>query len=231
MNNLVSVIMSAYNAEESLGSSIESILNQSYKNLELLIMDDGSSDSTNQICKRYEKEYASIRVYENLKNIGLTKSLNTLISHANGTLIARQDADDFSTTKRIEKQIHYLQGNNLDACTTRALIIKNNKKIPRFSHYLPARFVIKKKNPFIHGTLLIKKSVIEKLGFYDERFLYAQDYKLFSDLFKAGFNIKTINECLYHLNTENNISSNYSQAQTYYAKCVQSNTSPDPQNI
>ena len=49
--------MSAYNAEESLDSSIESILNQSYKNIELLIMDDGSSDSTNRICKRYEKEY------------------------------------------------------------------------------------------------------------------------------------------------------------------------------
>jgi len=231
MNNLVSIIMSAYNAEESLDSSIESILNQSYKNIELLIMDDGSSDSTNQICKRYEKEHPSIRIYKNLKNIGLTKSLNILISHAQGDLIARQDADDVSTTQRIEKQIDFLQGNNLDACTTRALIINKNKKIPGFSHYLPTRFVIKKKNPFIHGTLLIKKSVIEKVGFYDERFLYAQDYKLFSDLLKAGFKIKTKNECLYHLNIENNISSNYYEAQTYYAKCVKSNTSPDSQTI
>ena len=73
MNNLVSVIMSAYNSEESLGNSIESILNQSYKNIELLIMDDGSSDSTNQICKSYEKENPSIRIYKILKNIGLTK--------------------------------------------------------------------------------------------------------------------------------------------------------------
>ena len=221
--------MSAYNAEESLDSSIESILNQSYKNIELLIMDDGSSDSTNQICKRYEKEHPSIRIYKNLKNIGLTKSLNILISHAQGNLIARQDADDVSTTQRIEKQIDFLQGNNLDACTTRALIINKNKKIPGFTHYLPTRFVIKKKNPFIHGTLLIKKSVIEKLGFYDERFLYAQDYKLFSDLLKSGF--KTKNECLYYLNIENNISSNYFEAQTYYAKCVQSDISPDSQTI
>jgi len=231
MNNLVSIIMSAYNAEESLDSSIESILNQSYKNIELLIMDDGSSDSTNRICKRYEKEHPSIRIYKNLKNIGLTKSLNILINHAQGDLIARQDADDVSTTQRIEKQIDFLQGNNLDACTTRALIINKNKKIPGFSHYLPTRFVIKKKNPFIHGTLLIKKSVIEKVGFYDERFLYAQDYKLFSDLLKSGFKIKTKNECLYHLNIENNISSNYFEAQTYYAKCVQSNISPDSQII
>lgn len=231
MNNLVSIIMSAYNAEESLDSSIESILNQSYKNIELLIMDDGSIDSTNQICKRYKKENPSIRIYKNLKNIGLTKSLNILINHAQGDLIARQDADDVSTTQRIEKQIDFLQGNNLDACTTRALIINKNKKIPGFSHYLPTRFVIKKKNPFIHGTLLIKKSVIEKLGFYDERFLYAQDYKLFSDLLKSGFKIKTKNECLYHLNIENNISSYYFEAQTYYAKCVQSNISPDSQTI
>ena len=61
MNNLVSIIMSAYNAEESLDSSIESILNQPYKNIELLTMDDGSSDSTNQICKSYEKENPSIK--------------------------------------------------------------------------------------------------------------------------------------------------------------------------
>ena len=69
------------------------------------------------------------------------------------------------------------------------------------------------------------------MGFYDERFLYAQDYKLFSDLLKSGFKIKTKNECLYHLNIENNISSNYFEAQTYYAKCVQSNISPDSQTI
>ena len=56
MDNLVSVIMSAYNAEKSLGRSIESILNQSYRKIEILIMDDGSNDSTNQICQSYEKK-------------------------------------------------------------------------------------------------------------------------------------------------------------------------------
>ena len=107
------------------------------------------------------------------------------------------------------------------------MIIKKNKKIPGFSHYLPTRLVIRKKNPFIHGTLLIKKSVIDKVGLYDERFYFAQDYKLFSDLIKVGFKIKTINECLYYLNIENNISSNYSDAQSYYAECVRADTLPD----
>ena len=65
MDSLVSVIMSAYNAEESLGSSIESILNQTYENLEILIMDDGSSDSTHQICQHYEKEHSKIKTYKN----------------------------------------------------------------------------------------------------------------------------------------------------------------------
>lgn len=229
MDNLVSVIMSAYNAEKSLGRSIESILNQSYRKIEILIMDDGSNDSTYQICQSYEKKNQNIKIFKNPKNIGLTKSLNILIKHSKGSLIARQDADDYSSTKRIEKQVEYLESNNLDACTTRAKIINKNKKIPGFSYYLPTRIVIKKKNPYVHGTLLIKKSVIEEVGFYDEKFYYAQDYKLFSDLLKLSFKIKTKNECLYHLNMEDNISSNYSIDQNYFAQCVRSNISPESQ--
>ena len=168
----------------------------------------------------------NIKIYKNPKNIGLTKSLNILIKHSKGSLIARQDADDYSSTKRIEKQVEYLESNNLDV-TTRAKIINKNKN-SGFSYYIPTRIVIKK-NPYVHGTLLIKKSVIEEVGFYDEKFYYAQDYKLFSDLLKLRFKIKTKNECLYHLNMEDNISSNYSIDQNYFAQCVRSNISPESQ--
>ena len=68
---------------------------------------------------------------------------------------------------------------NLDACTTRARTIGSNKLRPRFTIYFPNKLIIKFKNPFIHGTLLIKKEIINSVGNYDENFYYAQDYKLF----------------------------------------------------
>ena len=77
-NKLVSVIMSVYNDANRVKKSIESILNQSYSNIELLIMDDGSTDNTFEICKNYQNEN-NVKIFKNNHNIGLTKSLNILI--------------------------------------------------------------------------------------------------------------------------------------------------------
>ena len=122
-----------------------------------------------------------------------------------------------------------MSDNNLDACFTRALI-KNknkNKKIPGFSLHLPNKVSILYKNPFIHGTLFIKKSVINKLGNYNEKFIYAQDYKLFKDLIVQKYKIGVIKKPLYELNMQNNISTNYKKEQDYYAQCVRKNKLPE----
>ena len=86
-------------------------------------------------------------------------------------------------------------------------MINNKRKIKKFSHLLPNSFVIKYKNPFIHGTLMIKKSLLLEIGLYDERFIYAQDYQLFKKIMNKNINIGLIREPLYKLNMENNISS------------------------
>src|SRR5210317_249437 len=91
---LVSTVMSSYNSEKTISASIESILNQSYKNIELLIIDDCSTDNSYEILKEYELNYDSINVFRNNKNIGLTKSLNIILKKTKGKFIARQDADD-----------------------------------------------------------------------------------------------------------------------------------------
>ena len=79
---------------------------------------------------------------------------------------------------------------------------------------------MKYKNPFIHGSLIIKKQVLNDLGLYDENFYYAQDYKLYLDLLSKGYSIKAINKPLYNLNTINNISSNNKDEQKYYFYCA-----------
>lgn len=225
-NVLVSVILSTYNSEETIEKSLVSLLNQTYKNLEILISDDGSTDKTKEICKKFQLNDERILLFSNKKNIGLTKSLNSLAQKARGSLIARQDADDISLPERIEKQVQFMNRKKLDAVTTRSLVMQNNKKRPGISFYIPDKLLINKKNPFIHGTLIIKKNVFKEIGYYDERFYFAQDYKLFHDLLNKGYKVKTLNEALYILNTENNISSENLDRQNYYADCVRLRKTP-----
>tara|TARA_B100000941_G_C28505570_1_gene557091 strand:+ start:2178 stop:2873 length:696 start_codon:yes stop_codon:yes gene_type:complete len=223
----ISVLMSVFNAEKSIEKSINSILNQSYENFELLIMDDKSTDNTGQILNSYSSFDERIKIYENMENIGLTKSLNILINKAQGEYLARQDSDDESDIRRFEKQINFIESRNLLCCTTRSISIQNKKrKIPGFSFYIPQKISIKYKNPFIHGTLMINASLLKDLGGYDEKFKYSQDYKLFLDLIKKGITISTINEPLYFLNTIDNISVNNKNEQEYYFRCAKKGIIP-----
>ena len=223
---LVSVLMSVRNSEQTVEKSIKSILNQSYDYFEFLIVDDCSTDSTLGKLKILEKQDNRISIFTNSENIGLTKSLNKLIKNTKGELIARQDADDYSNPERIYAQVEYLLKNSLDAVTSRALIIGSAKKIPGLSYYIPAKLLMKFKNPFIHGSLIIKKQVLNDLGLYDENFYFAQDYKLYLDLLNNGYSIKAINKPLYNLNTINNISSNNKDEQKYYFNCARKKIVP-----
>ncbi len=226
MDNKVSVIMSIYNNEKTIEKAILSILSQSYENIELNVVDDFSNDHSYAICKEIALEHKNINVYQNEMNLGLTKSLNILISKSTGQFIARQDGDDYSHVDRIHQQINLIESRNFDVVSTRAYIMDSKKVIPNYSYYLPLKQIIKYKNPFIHGTLLIKKDVLDKIGGYDHRFRYSQDYKLMTDLLNYGYKVSMIKEPLYYLNMNNNISNKYKKEQKYYADCVRNNLDP-----
>lgn len=213
--------MSVFNDEKNIESSVNSILQQTYENFELLVRDDGSIDQTRKILDSIRDE--RLKIYTSSKNIGLTKSLNLLIKKSKGTLIARQDSDDISLDDRFEIQVKKLINDNYDAVLSRAFVKDSNSVRPNFSHYLPKKYLIKFKNPFIHGTLLIRKRVLIDLGMYDENFIFAQDYKLMKSLIENSIRFKVIKKPLYILNTKNNISSNMSRQQEYYANLVRKN--------
>lgn len=227
MNNktpLVSVLVSTYNNSETIETSINSVLSQTYDNIEILIIDDGSEDDTYLKLKNFKNN--KLKLFKNKENIGLTKSLNLLVNKANGHYIARHDADDISLPDRFSSQINSMKSKNYEVSTTRAMNLDSNIKLPGKSFYLPKKLVMKIKNPFIHGTLMIKKSTLVKIGCYDERFYYAQDYKLFSDLLKNKIEILNLNKVLYLLNMNNNISTNFKKEQNYFANCVRKNINP-----
>tara|TARA_B100002019_G_scaffold285698_1_gene295068 strand:- start:948 stop:1637 length:690 start_codon:yes stop_codon:yes gene_type:complete len=223
---MISVLMSVLNGEETLERSLKSILVQTYDDFEFLIMDDGSNDGTIDILDHYKNADSRIKVFKNNENLGLTKSLNILATKASGEFFARQDCDDYSDKNRFKEQIKYLINENFDVCTTRAKEIDTRRIIPGYSFYIPNSIILKLKNPFIHGTLLIKKSVFNECGNYDENFYFAQDYKLFLEIIKKGFKVKSLREPLYYLNMKDNISSKFQSEQEYYFACAKKGITP-----
>ena len=215
MSNKISVIMSVYNDQDNISNSIKSILGQTYKDFEFLIVDDCSTDNTYEEIKKFTTD-PRIKLYKNSKNIGLTKSLNFLIEKSSGKYIFRQDSDDVSLSQRFEEQLNVLEREIYQACTSRAINMQNNKTIPGLSSWVPKKISIKYKNPYIHGTLAIQKSLLNYIGNYDEDYLYAQDFKLFLDLIKKNKKIFEIKKPLYKLNTKNNISTMNKNKQRYY---------------
>lgn len=207
---MISVIMSIYNNSTTLQDSIDSILDQSFTDFEFLIIDDGSTDNTEKILDQYRSN-KKVRLFKNQKNIGLTKSLNILIDKAKGEYIARHDADDISLKTRLEQQLNFMKKHNLQISTSRAVKSNNKKLIPGISYYIPNKLVMKYKNPFIHGTLLIDTEILKRFR-YDEEYYFSQDYELFTRLIK-DYKIMTINKGLYILNVENNISNKYKYEQ------------------
>ena len=224
MNNKnLSVIMSVHNNETSIEKSINSVLDQTYKDFELLVLDDFSTDSTPEILNTFKHD-SRVKIYSNDKNIGLTKSLNFLIEQSSCKYIFRQDSDDFSLPTRFTKQLNILENTSFRACSTRAINIQTLKKIPGISSWFPKKITMKYKNPYIHGTLSIERKLLNAIGNYDESYLYAQDFKLYLDIIKKNERIYEIKEPLYKLNTSNNISTNQKELQkSYFDRALKEN--------
>ena len=192
--------MPVYNGEPYLHESIESILNQTFKNFEFIIINDGSNDNSWDIIKEYsEKDPRIVPISQ--ENIGLTKSLNKGIRMAKGKYIARQDADDISLSNRFQTQIIWSADKGFDLCCSRTWLMKEGRVSPRIGYYLPKPLVLCINNPFVHGTYLLKKETMLDIGGYDESFLYGQDYRLATLLYAKGKRIKFLRECLYKTRT------------------------------
>jgi glycosyltransferase involved in cell wall biosynthesis len=186
-NPKVTVLMPVYNGEKYLDEAIDSILGQTFKDFEFLIVNDGSTDKTGEILKSYND--LRIKIINNEKNIGLTKSLNKGLKSARGEYIARQDADDISMPERLEKEVEFLEMHQDYAVVgTFAKIINENSKILYFLERpvedSKIREVFKKDNCIIHGSSMIRKACLSEIGFYNELMLRSQDYELWLRLSK-----------------------------------------------
>jgi len=219
---LVTVLMSVYNAKSYLADSIESILNQTYRDFEFIIIDDGSTDGSKAIIQKYMMSDSRIIYVRNRTNIGLAKSLNKGIKLARGKYIARQDADDFSATNRLEVQLNYALGNGyIDLLGSNCFIIDiAGNPVCEINTYSKIKdyktTLLNKKAIFPHGSAFIKKSKLIEVGLYDERFFYSQDGELWLRFIKAGARIHIINRPLYFYRTLPVINNKKKSAQQQY---------------
>lgn len=226
--SLVSVIMSVYNEEEIwLRESIESILNQSYTNLEfIIILDNPDNNILHDIIKDYCKNDDRIIYFKNEKNIGLVKSLNTALSHAQGEFIARMDADDISLTDRIAKQMSYLNCHpNVDFIGARCINIDEegielyrDEVVPEDMKLIKSCLV---NVDFInHPTWLFRSECSDKNQGYRE-ITCAEDYDFLLRLITNGFVLANTNEFLvkYRIR-KSGISKSNSLQQLLYSKQV-----------
>tara|TARA_Y100001970_G_scaffold149443_1_gene183367 strand:+ start:9033 stop:9695 length:663 start_codon:yes stop_codon:yes gene_type:complete len=191
----ISVIMPVYNAYSYLNESINSILQQSYSDFEFIIINDGSTDKSEQIIRDFMKLDNRIKLI-NQKNLGITEALINGIDVSKTEIIARMDADDYSFPERLELQINEIT-NGFDFCCCRTLWKNTGRKSNFFYSFLPPKLLIKYTNPFIHGTYMFKKSMYYSLGGYDRSHKFSQDFFFMKKLIKNNFKIKYLNKILY----------------------------------
>lgn len=189
---LISVVMPVYNAGDFLVDSIKSILNQTYKNFEFIIVNDDSTDNSFEIIKAFAKKDKRIKFLKNKTNLGVSKTVNKAILKAKGDYIARMDADDIAMKNRLSLQLNFLQKNkNTVALGGQCILIdKNNliignKKFPtKFSDIYKYIF---KFVPVQQPTLMIaKKRLPKNFEFYTDGMNTAEEIELYFKFFQFG---------------------------------------------
>lgn len=180
----VSVVMSVYNGERYLRGAVDSILNQTLRDFEFIIVDDASTDDTWQILTAYARRDSRVALARNEENIGLTRSLNKGLALAQGEYIARMDADDISLPERLKKQVAYLDAHpEVGLLGTWVEIIGEGEErlsvLRRPIDPLFIKWSLLFDNYLVHSTVMYRRSLVEKLGGYNPS-RYAQDYELWS---------------------------------------------------
>lgn len=207
---LVSVLMPVYNGRDYLRPAIDSVLNQNFTDLELLIINDGSKDDSQQIIESYNDPRIVAVMQENQ---GVARSLNNGLKLARGKYVRRHDADDISEPGSLKRQIDFLEANPdyVMVCNQQAFMTLNghiarNFRVPnnKFFEGKAIRdlrfddFATDRSSPVVHGTACFRKQVVLDLGCYRTEFIVSEDNDLWLRLLEK-YKIAVMNVCDYYM--------------------------------
>ncbi len=200
MDRKVSVIIAAYNVEEYIDQCMESIFNQTYSNIEVVICDDCSTDGTYERLKKYA-DNPDVKVFRNKENTRQALSRNMCIENCTGDYILIQDADDISESDRIEKLMDAFE-DGIDFVGSACYCF--NEKEGSFENWVKKHEYPKSKDllwdiSFVHASILFKKECLQHVGGYrlTKHTKRGEDYDLILRLYAAGYRGKNIPDLLY----------------------------------
>lgn len=199
----VSVIMGIYNCQDTLRDSIDSIINQTYDNWELIMCDDMSTDNTYKIAKHYVDKYKNkIKLIQNDKNSGLAFSLNHCLKYVTGEFIARQDGDDLSVENRFEVQVKFLEENKqYDLVASKMISFDENgvNGLRGVSFDEPKISDLSRSTAFCHATIMAREYVYKELNGYrvNKYTMRCEDVDLWFRFFAKGYKGYNLQEGLY----------------------------------
>ncbi len=195
----VSVVMAVYNGERSVRKTIESVLSQTYRDFEFVIINDCSTDGTVDVIQSYPD--SRIVISTNTTNIGQTRSLNLGLTHSRGTYIARTDAGDISLPKRFETQVAYLEAHvEVAVVGTGAIRYDPRGRVIDVVHMPDDTIGMQQKSiimgPLLHISTMMRKGIILQVGGYCPDYDISADFELWSKLLQRGFRLSNIPEVL-----------------------------------
>jgi hypothetical protein len=187
----VSVLMAVFNGEEYLSAAIESILRQTFTDFEFLVLDDGSTDSTLRILRRYAEHDRRLRVITR-RNEGLVASLNELLGLARGDFVARMDADDVALPERFAMQVRFLRDHSEVVCVGGSVdIIDEKGRLLQTLHYPIQDEEVQEGNlsghtAICHPAAMMRREALLRVRGYDDDFRFAEDLDLWLRLGEIG---------------------------------------------
>jgi len=178
----VSVVMPAFNAAAFLDEAVQSILDQTFRDFEFIIIDDGSTDDTARILQKYAQADDRVKVYRQ-ENQGMIAALNRGCRMAQGQFIARMDADDISLPHRLERQLRFMDGHpEIGILGTSVSRIDENGSFTGDWRQSPNRKVLRWNHFFrvcvIHPTVVMRREILERINFYRSDAVHAEDWDL-----------------------------------------------------
>jgi len=189
---LVSVVIPTYNGEKYLGAALDSVLRQTYRNMEVIVVDDGAVDGTKNIIEKFKQKDSRITSIHNEHNVGFVKSLNSGIARAQGEYIARLDDDDsWIDPAKLEKQVGFLEQHPEYVLAGGGLVQIDSKGEEMIRYLFPEkdeaiRKAILVDNVIAHSCVVFRKDAFLKAGGYDEQFGFFADRDLWLKLGKIG---------------------------------------------
>ncbi len=182
----VSVLLPVYNASSYILECVESVLNQTFKDFELILINDGSQDNSLEVISKIADKEKKIKLLNNNQNLGLISTLNKGISIASGQYIVRLDADDICLPNRLKKQVDFMDNKRSIGIAGSWIRFFGSQshtlKLPQHNEFIKARLLFKP--PIIHPSVIFRTEIFSKYSLsYNRNNLHAEDYGLWVDAF------------------------------------------------